>query len=426
MVSSDSPRPGRRTLARRLAGALGRTGLGFFLAVALLALVEGVLRLVLGPSPPPLMVRTVWDFSMPLFEVRNDFVFPLFQRSDAIPPFPLRSRPGRPRVLCVGGSTVRAGSRLPAVQEFPAVLEGLLHERGVQAEVINLGRPVFDSGGVREVVEQAMMLEPDAVISFQGHNDIGNLTFLSLYGDLGSATAARVRAALYRFHLFHLLERLAASTNRQVAPFPHDERHPNRAVERARIVMAEVLYRQNLDQTVRIAHAGGAEAVLVTIVGDDVATPSMPSCPDLVPEDAGVLEPNGWHLGMEVPALTLDNVEAGLRVRPDCADLLYLQGQLLFPRDPRAAEAFRRARDLDPFPIRATTDIVQATREVAEERGAVLVDFDAIARREGQGVPPREWFVDPVHLSREGHLQLARALAGPVETVLREASTSSR
>jgi lysophospholipase L1-like esterase len=404
--------------ARGLRGLLARAVLGLGVALALIALGEGTLRLVFGPPPPPLMVRTLWDFSLPLLELHGDVVLPVFQREDAIPPFPVQKRTGRPRILCVGGSTVRAGSRLPVAEEFPGILERLLGDRGLEAEVLNLGRPVFDSGGIREVVAQAMVLRPDVVVSFQGHNDIGNLTFLHLYGDLRSAFAARLRVGFSQLRLFTLLERVVDRAARRVAP-PHGRGPPPvQRVERARVLVAEDFYRRNLDQMTRNAQAKGVVMVLATIVGDDLAPPGVPTCPDRIPPGSGVLEGRAWHLGIPVPALTLGNVEEGLESVPDCADLQYLKGLLLGAANPQGAEAFQRARDLDPLPIRATTRIGEATRQVARDRGAVLVDVDAIARRQGGGVPPRAWFLDSVHLSREGHLAVAQALAGPVEEAL--------
>ncbi|MBN1334654.1 MAG: SGNH/GDSL hydrolase family protein [Deltaproteobacteria bacterium] len=404
--------------ARGPRGVLARAGLGLLVALVLLALVEGLLRLLLGPPPPPLLVRSLWDFSKPLFEFRGQVVDPVYQRSDAIPPFGLHKQPDRPRVLVVGGSTVRAGSRLPLAQEFPMVLERLLLASGVRVEVINLGRPVFDSSGVREVVSQAMVLDPDVVVSVQGHNDIGNVSFLRLYGDLESALAARLWASLYRFRIYHLLERFTVPAPRLSLPSPRGDLTRFRAVDRSRVLLAETFYRQNLDHMTHEAQDRGVAVVLATIVGDDLASPGAPSCPDRIPPGSGKLTPREWKLGIPVPDLTLPNVEAALVEDPDCADLLYLKGLLLTPHDPLGAAALQRARDLDPLPIRATTAVQEATREVARDRGATLVDLDALARQEGAGVAPRAWFVDPVHFSALGHLEIARMLLDPLRQVL--------
>ncbi|MBN1335032.1 MAG: SGNH/GDSL hydrolase family protein [Deltaproteobacteria bacterium] len=398
---------------------LVRAGLGLAVALVLLGVVEGVARLVLGSPPPPPTIRRYHDFFDPLLEIRDGLVCPVFQGKDAIAPFALHKRPGRPRVLFVGGSSVRSGSGLGPESEFPALVERALRDRGVDVEVLNFGRAGFDTGDIRLLLERARPLEPDVVVCYAGHNDIGNLTFHERYGNVRSALAARVRIALQQTRTFLLLERALVRPSRafglrtvaRPADFPR--------VEPGRIRMGESLFRRNLDRIARDVLESQAGLVLATVIADEVGcAPSAPSCPDLIPPGSGALVDGVWRLDLDPPGLTLEAVRAGLARDPDCADLLYLEGRLLGPGDPKGVEAFRQARDRDPVPIRATPGILEAIRDVARERGATLVDLDALARREGGGIPPQGWFTDQMHLSPLGHRRVAEALVDPVAQAL--------
>ncbi len=416
--SAAGGRP-RRQRARGWRAGLARAGLGLAVAFVVLGVVEVLVRVMAGPPPPPPMVRQYAASSRSLLAIHAGWVDPAFQARDAIEPFPLARRPGRSRVLFVGGSSVRAGSGIPREQEFPALVEHLLGLRHLEVEALNLGRPGFDSNDVRGLVEEAMVLRPDLVVCYSGHNDIGNLTFRERYGTVRSALAGRLRAGLYQIRTYSLLERLLVSPGNTGGAIHLADLAALPAVEPGRIVLAESVFRQNLDVIARRVLASGAGLVLVTVVADEVGSPpTAPSCPHLLPPRVGALAFGRWQIDAHAPGVTLEAVTAALERDPDCADLLYLQGQLLDPADPARAEVFARARARDPVPIRATAGILAATREVARARGAVLVDLDETARRRGGGSPPPEWFLDSVHLSALGHAQVARVLADAVADAL--------
>ena len=65
--------------------------------------------------------------------------------------------------------------------------------------------------------------------------------------------------------------------------------------------------------------------------------------------------------------------------------------------------------EADSLPLRATRAMTDAVRNAAALTGAHLLDLEAQAEREN-GAPPPRWFMDVVHLSREGQLVLALRL----------------
>ncbi len=91
----------------------------------------------------------------------------------------LAKPPGRLRVACVGGSTTFDTGERDDAHTWPRVLEALLRQRlpGVDVEVLNFGVPGYDTAdNVDQLVLQVAAMQPDAVLLFQGYNDLAGLT----------------------------------------------------------------------------------------------------------------------------------------------------------------------------------------------------------------------------------------------------------
>lgn len=79
---------------------------------------------------------------------------------------------GRLRIACVGGSTTY-GHDLPWREAWPAQLEALLREEGLDVEVINAGVPGWVSReSAMSLEERVLPLEPDVVVIYQGRNEL--------------------------------------------------------------------------------------------------------------------------------------------------------------------------------------------------------------------------------------------------------------
>ena len=118
----------------------------------------------------------------------------------------------RRRVLLVGGSNT---------QLFPGeVLEERLVARSAEAggrrgwEVVNLGRPGYGSERLRIYLAQAMVLEPDVVVIYTGHNEFVEAGFADdLHRRRDHAATRwtdRATRALQRLRTFNLLTRAFA------------------------------------------------------------------------------------------------------------------------------------------------------------------------------------------------------------------------
>lgn len=386
---------------------LKRLLMGLVVTVLFFVLLEGVLRLFL-PAPPPRLVRQLWNASQAAFTVDSGTVYASFQDQDIIPPFSAHPSPDRLRVMVFGESSVRAGSQIPLAEEFPALLEVALTEAGRSVEVLNLGRPGMDSHGLRSVVEQALPFQPAIAVIYTGHNDIGNAYMTKRYGDVTGATVAKLRLAVDRLRLYGLLRKVLDRTvPSQVVPSAMTM-HQQEAMPAVQRAVAEEDFYRNLDWVVARLQGAGVRVVLST-VGSDLMqwNAGLAACPEALPQ--GAWGSDGMRLQLRPDAVTREQAEAALRVAPDCPEARFIRG-LWRDRegDGRGAlEDLVAARDLDRVPLRATRGIVSAIKQVATERGATLVDFEAVIH---QDLGHHYLFADVVHLSADGHKALAKTL----------------
>jgi hypothetical protein len=192
---------------------LARGALGLGVALTVLFALELGLRLVWGPPTAPMPhVRARWSMQGPAFLVRDGLVVPEFQGAERVRSFAARKAEGTQRVFFFGGSSVRGGSRLGAEEEAPGLLEARLLDRGLHAEVVNLGRGGLDSDPIRVILEQSLAFEPDLLVLYLGHNDLGNVIFQDRYGTVGASLGLRLRLLLGRSTLCALLTRALASS----------------------------------------------------------------------------------------------------------------------------------------------------------------------------------------------------------------------
>jgi hypothetical protein len=115
---------------------------------------------------------------------------------------------------------------------------------------------------------------------------------------------------------------------------------------------------------------------------------------------------------------------ACLAIDPEDAGVNYVAGRLHYDRGDRA-EALRyltAARDFDVCPLRATTPIIDAVREIAKRNDVPLIDTivrfdqrDWRGNRIPDGILDPEFFVDHVHPTIAGHQLIGLDLASQIE-----------
>lgn len=389
-------------------GTLKKALMGLTVAALSLGVVEGALRLVLGAPAPSRLVRQLWNASAPAFNESGGQVQASFQDGDMIPPFSASPAPGTVRVMVFGESSVRAGSQIPLEQEFPALLQAGLAEKGLNAEVLNLGRPGMDSFGLKILVPQALAYKPDIAVIYTGHNDIGNAYMTSRFGDVKSALVGRLQSAVDTLQLYALLRRAVSSAKPQ--QFVPDAMLMHRAdpLPPLQRQLAEQDFERNLSWIVRDLKSHGVRVVIST-VGSMLTrwNAGQAACSEAMPPNAWVSD--GMRAMLNQDNISLDQANEALQRAPDCPEAYFVRG--LREAEAGQTDAARadliRARDLDRVPLRATSGIEQGIRQVAAEEALPLADFESVAYKD---LDHAYLFADVVHLSAQGHVLVAQTL----------------
>lgn len=197
--------------------------------------------------------------------------------------FKVEKAPGTFRIVCIGASTTYGPTGSTA---FPAVLEGLLREEGVEAEVINAGVPGWTSRESRLNFEQRVLaLDPDLVIIYHGRNDLVPQVYNGYQSDYSHfrdpthdfREVARANSALKKWFAFSHLFMLVAKELPDISGFREAEEHPIYGAVRVenRPEPPEVLrnvaepnrtsgFRDNTEAIVRSALESGSQVLLAT------------------------------------------------------------------------------------------------------------------------------------------------------------------
>ena len=391
---------------------------------ALVVGAEGLLRLVPGLGPSPLVVTLVEDaatgeslhatsrfYAQRFFTQYKGRLAAAGQMGEHffVEPAPAN----RYRVVFVGASTVQGfphPRRLAAASFLQAMLADAWPERDV--EVVNLGITSIASFAVAQVVEDALVLSPDLVVIYTGHNEF--------YGLYGAGRCQRLQYFLRQLHLTHLVDGLIGSIGTKDEPTDLIKMAAVRGevpLHGSGRALAEQNLRDNLRRVSQLCERAQVPLVLCTIVANDVGFAPVGSTEGdevwktQVEQAAQVL--TRGYVAPDDAEDALQQLEQAAALSSEHAWLWYLQGRALerLGRDAEAQRAFRKARNLDTMPWRAPTAHNAVIRAVAKEHGAVLADAEAAfvdaASAPGVGW---EWMVDHVHFSVAGQALLARTV----------------
>ncbi len=370
---------------------LRKLGLGLVVAAVLFGGVELGARLFLGAPTPPAVSR------VPKIEGRwlkddGAYVRTTYQESFAIGPIVKETE--RPRLIVLGGSSMHGGDgQLEAGMEAASVLG-----HAMDIDSVNLATPGMATEHLVSLLPEALALRPDAVLIYSGHNDIGNALFAGSFGDPKGRAIARGRHLLSHLRLFEVLEAQLTQVRSEAGVHTDDTPDAPLDADRRRAILVD--YELRLRWLVRGIRDAGLPVILSTVASDAAAPPQRWSCPE-VHQELGFRAHPRMVAGQGLPEELL----------PDhpCSDVQWVRAHQLRAegQDEAAAEAFDRARDTDAWAIRAGRPTNAIIREVAEEEGAILVDYSARLRAEGRGWEPGPYFSDPLHLSDLGHRALA-------------------
>ncbi|MBK6940726.1 MAG: hypothetical protein IPH13_11080 [Planctomycetes bacterium] len=378
------------------AGAVGRSragkaAIGIGVAVAIVAALEGLFRLVgIGAVPPGIDVERGSDGTMrvrieaPASSVQGEAAFLADKPDDVF------------RIVFVGASTTK-GVPYSHVSSYALFTVARIAWQlpALKLEYVNLGAPTESMRTTLHVARIALEAEADLLVLEAGHNE-----FLENSLAAHASPFSGLVRALDDVHVVRLLGRaLRADPDATVARregalgAPRDV--PSQIGEdglefRTRV---EDRFAVDVDTLLVEARARGVP-VCVVLPPADVS--------DFLPEAAfepGVLRGDE----AETNAVTVFRRASGARANGSVD---------------AAAALFQRARDLDPRPGGITPRLIERLRESARNHGAIVADaYSAFVDASPDGLVGLPLLVDHCHPSLRGQY----VMAGVVVAALRDA-----
>ena len=335
------------------------------------------------------------------------------------------------RIFSVGGSTTH-GRPYDDRASFSGWLRTYLAaaDSSRKWEVINAGGVSYASYRAAALMEELVDYQPDMFVIYTGHNEFLERRIYEGFFEAGETVSAATGL------LSHT--RTYSASRQLLSRFRQKTAKPTELASEVDTILANSVgpsdyhrdddfrrgvishFRFNLTRMIQIAEAAGADVVLVTPASNlEDCSPFKSELSDGLTATeadriAGLLRASA---ATDSPDEKLQFVDEALRIDPRHPQSHYLRGRALLSlnRIREADAAFRRARDEDVCPLRATSEIVDTVREVSAEHNVPLVDFErmvndqAMASR-GTPIPGNEQFVDHVHLDIDGYGRLGLAL----------------
>jgi len=352
--------------------------------------------------------------------------------------FPQQKETGTYRIFCLGGSTTY-GRPYNDTTSFVGWLRELLPaaDSNKNWEVINAGGISYASYRVAHLMEELVNYQPDMFIIYTGHNEFLEERTYSQIRNIPPVVRSTV-SLLARTRTWSAMT--TALQGMGIYPQAEKENRENLGVEVDTILDRSVgpqrytrddplrekilqHYRISLERMVALARSVGAQVIFVTPAS------SLKDCTPFKSEhtqglDPVVLQKSEQILAQANEAIRQENwnealalLDEGIALDPRHAELQYRRGQVLMAlaRYDEAETALRLARDEDVCPLRALTPMRRIITDIAREQGISLVDYvDLLEQRmqttQGYPIPGKEFFLDHVHPTIEGHKILAVAL----------------
>jgi tetratricopeptide (TPR) repeat protein len=344
------------------------------------------------------------------------------------------------RVFTLGGSSAY-GFPWGAEIAFTRVLGDALHTSrpGRTVEAVNASGMSYGSNRLRVLAHEVLDYSPDAVIVYEGHNEfVEDRFYRELLGR--DERLDPVRALLHRWRLFTVATRLsermrrrpergtaagaegagAAADSAALVGLGLDvERDEPTGVDAAEKERVSARFEENLRDIVARVQRQGAAMVLCTVAANVRDwRPYLSAFDPALPQDArnqvlaALAEGRRLLDAGDAPG-AIRRLELARSQAPGHAEVQFVLGRAYetAERWADARTAYARARDADTLPARVLSSINDATRRVAAETGAMLVDIE----REFEAASPHglvgfNLVEDYVHPTPRGHRLIALAL----------------
>lgn len=333
--------------------------------------------------------------------------------------FAMVKPPGVTRVFVLGGSAA-LGWPGPEGFSFAGYLRRALEQSAPgRYEIINAAAMSYGSHRVRDLLHDVVKMEPDVVIVWSGNNEyiernqlpaynrtpvMGELQRTLRHSDLYRGLRVALQVAVPGFFVRQDVDDIT-----ELRSTPKVRRGMlGRSAESDRQVLDN--YRANLQAMAELIAAEGAAGIFCTVpVNLSGWAPA-----NIPPVFADQRQFELWQrLQQQIFALwdqqqfaeAMPRLRQLLGITPDYALAHYLAGvghQKVGQRQ-EARQAFERARDLDPRPLRALSNFAPVVRRIGASHGTRLVDLEEIfVDKSGLNLSGSELFIDYVHPNERG------------------------
>ncbi len=325
------------------------------------------------------------------------------------------------RIFCLGGSSAY-GHPYDDQTAFSGVLKDVLTaaypRRSV--EVVNAAGISYGVYRVNIVADEIVNYEPDIIVVYSGHNEFVEPSFFEEL-KRQSAVRNRIEYALAQRRIYSIVHDLWHRPSEQKAV---EVAGIGRYVRREDSVVYETAKKQEiveafsrgLRRLIRTVHDHGVRVVVATVPCNlrqwRPRISLLPSTLSAAPrrEHQAKITNAGRHLKASEFGDALAALRHATKIAPDHAETNFLMGQAYegLGEWENAADAYRRACDLDGTPARRVTGINDAIRAVTPDEGALLVDVErSFEDLSEHGLVGFNLIEDYVHPTVEGHQVIA-------------------
>ncbi len=314
---------------------------------------------------------------------------------------------GAYRIVCMGGSSVR-GDGLPPRDSFPSRLQAILKTQYPMndIEVINLGGSGMTSAQLLWSAPAAITLQADLVVIYAGHNDwVGyrlNDNFVK-HRALVKVRAYLSRSSFYSFMRISLLKTLGLRDEPAKQP-PGGPAMP----EELQKVAAD--FQNNIDKIIKLLRKNSVKVIAVSVISNPYFPPAGFPWPENYWENVNGIAKIGFT---EDAISDLRKSAEKTNRTQDASVRSFLAGIRARQKDnlPAAYQLLAKARDLDNYPLRATSLFTKYP-------GVDDVDYlDLEARFEerfNKGERVGDLFLDNLHPSNWGGIWIANQIASKI------------
>ena len=417
------------------------------LGPAILGAIELLLLLFSVLGPPPLVLDLAERHDQQIRMVNPNYPRQFFTQryqgrliaSGQMAPRPFLEPTLAPlcRIVVVGASTVQGfphPRRLAAASFLEAMLQDALP--GHQVQVFNLGITSIGSVAVAQVLADALVLQPDAVVVYTGHNE-----FYGLYGAGGNGPRSFdwLQYNTLQWRTGRLLNEVVdalrgrVTVSQSLLEIMSQRGHVPLDSSRRRSAKEDLA--ANLRQMVELCRRRDTPLILCTLVSNDAGFAPVASVESPL-KGARTDYDRAWVDSAEIllnqDAIASESAGRVLsllaRVKGDWDDsawFWYLRGCALdrLGMTVEARRAFRLSRSLDTMPWRAPSSHNEVIRALAGEDGVLVADIeeDFLRASPSRGIG-WELMADYVHPSVRGQALMARAILDKLEIILVEKS----